>query len=204
MAENPPAGWYDTEDGRRRWWDGTAWTDHFEAAQPASTVEGASSIAGEVAQGADDPEQPRPRRVWPWVVAGVGVLVLGGLATAVVLIANLLLSPSLDARGTVAAFDRAWNEGDCTTYFATTTATYRESAETRTCDEFIEAAEELVDYEISFLDAYEDTDVAYVTTSEFWRVVSSDRNSSGSFMYTLVRQDSRWAIDSIESLDADE
>lgn len=24
-----PAGWYPTADGRRRYWDGAAWTDHF-------------------------------------------------------------------------------------------------------------------------------------------------------------------------------
>ena len=25
----PPAGWYPVPDGRRRYWDGAAWTDHF-------------------------------------------------------------------------------------------------------------------------------------------------------------------------------
>jgi|GEM_PF-596971 len=25
----PPAGWYPTPDGRHRYWDGAAWTDHF-------------------------------------------------------------------------------------------------------------------------------------------------------------------------------
>lgn len=25
----PPPGWYPTPDGRRRYWDGAAWTDHF-------------------------------------------------------------------------------------------------------------------------------------------------------------------------------
>lgn len=24
------AGWYDDGSGRKRWWDGTTWTDHFE------------------------------------------------------------------------------------------------------------------------------------------------------------------------------
>jgi hypothetical protein len=28
-AAAAPAGWYPTPDGRRRYWDGTAWTDHF-------------------------------------------------------------------------------------------------------------------------------------------------------------------------------
>ena len=26
---HPPAGWYPAGDGRQRYWDGTAWTDHF-------------------------------------------------------------------------------------------------------------------------------------------------------------------------------
>ncbi len=25
----PPAGWFPTPDGRRRYWDGSAWTDHY-------------------------------------------------------------------------------------------------------------------------------------------------------------------------------
>jgi hypothetical protein len=31
MAEStsPPAGFYSDETGRRRWWDGTGWTNHF-------------------------------------------------------------------------------------------------------------------------------------------------------------------------------
>ena len=37
----PPPGWYENSDGRTRWWDGTAWTDHFQVAatdsgQPAA------------------------------------------------------------------------------------------------------------------------------------------------------------------------
>lgn len=28
-AAAAPAGWYPTPDGRRRYWNGTAWTDHF-------------------------------------------------------------------------------------------------------------------------------------------------------------------------------
>ena len=29
---SPPPGWYETSDGRTRWWDGNEWTDHFQAA----------------------------------------------------------------------------------------------------------------------------------------------------------------------------
>jgi len=36
-----PAGWYDDGSGRRRWWDGGRWTEHFEAASatPVATAQ---------------------------------------------------------------------------------------------------------------------------------------------------------------------
>lgn len=39
---SPPAGWYTTSDGRTRWWDGAAWTDHY---QPDATPAAASSTS---------------------------------------------------------------------------------------------------------------------------------------------------------------
>ena len=30
---NVIAGWYDDGTGRQRWWDGSAWTDHFAPVQ---------------------------------------------------------------------------------------------------------------------------------------------------------------------------
>ncbi|OJX65003.1 MAG: hypothetical protein BGO95_01495 [Micrococcales bacterium 73-13] len=35
MTTTPP-DWYDDGSGRRRWWDGTQWTEHVEAPQPAA------------------------------------------------------------------------------------------------------------------------------------------------------------------------
>ena len=29
-SPNAPAGWYDDGGGRRRWWDGSSWSDHYE------------------------------------------------------------------------------------------------------------------------------------------------------------------------------
>jgi len=42
--QNAPAGWYPDGSGGNRWWDGTQWTEHFQAAQvtaptPAPTPE---------------------------------------------------------------------------------------------------------------------------------------------------------------------
>jgi hypothetical protein len=33
-----PAGWYDDGSGRRRWWDGARWTDHYEPEATAATA----------------------------------------------------------------------------------------------------------------------------------------------------------------------
>jgi len=32
LAGGPPAGWYPTQDGRQRYWDGASWTDHYHPA----------------------------------------------------------------------------------------------------------------------------------------------------------------------------
>jgi len=33
-----PAGWYDIGSGRRRWFDGRGWTDHYAPMPPETTV----------------------------------------------------------------------------------------------------------------------------------------------------------------------
>lgn len=40
MEQQTPAGWYQQEDGRQRYWDGDQWTEHFA---PHTTVGGTSS-----------------------------------------------------------------------------------------------------------------------------------------------------------------
>jgi hypothetical protein len=34
-AQSAAAGWYDDGTGRQRWWNGTAWTDHYADQQRA-------------------------------------------------------------------------------------------------------------------------------------------------------------------------
>lgn len=48
MTQFPPA-WYPTDDGRLRWWDGAAWTDHFAPAvsTPAAEAEVAAEQGSE-------------------------------------------------------------------------------------------------------------------------------------------------------------
>lgn len=46
----PPAGFYPDETGRQRWWDGNAWTDHYQASAPGPA-----------------PARRKKRRVFLWV-----------------------------------------------------------------------------------------------------------------------------------------
>lgn len=53
-------GWYDDGSGRKRWWDGTGWTDKFEGAS------------------ADQPATIRRKRSWPmWLAVTVAAASLG-------------------------------------------------------------------------------------------------------------------------------
>lgn len=59
MSETPttpttPAGWYDSRDGRKRWWNGLEWTDDYR--QPKKKIR---------------------TPLWVTIVAGVGALLLG-------------------------------------------------------------------------------------------------------------------------------
>jgi hypothetical protein len=51
------AGWYDDGAGRKRWWDGQAWTDQFESSQPSEG--GIAGIIGGIAADAVSGAQPR-------------------------------------------------------------------------------------------------------------------------------------------------
>ena len=54
MSTQP--GWYDDGSGRRRWWDGQAWTDQFEAQSEGGVTGALRRLEAEAGSGA----QPRP------------------------------------------------------------------------------------------------------------------------------------------------
>lgn len=61
-----PAGWYPAEEGRIRWWDGTAWTEHYQDSfVPAPVVEPTPVVSEPVVA---EPEVVEPVVVEPVVV----------------------------------------------------------------------------------------------------------------------------------------
>lgn len=66
MTDEPkaaPPGWYPTPDGRRRYWDGRQWTNHFTTAAPYL----------------GSPYAPKKSGALKWVLLAVGlILVVGG------------------------------------------------------------------------------------------------------------------------------
>src|SRR5690349_7483387 len=83
MTHGP--GWYPDPSGRpgMRWWDGMQWTGH--TVPPRPPVDSAPTPVGMTLPPIAPPQPPagttRRRKAWPWVVAGLAVLllVLGGI-----------------------------------------------------------------------------------------------------------------------------
>jgi len=63
-----PAGWFPQPDGRQRYWDGSAWTEHYAAGQAAQ------SQAGPAAPAASGPPARKKPRIFLWVFLVVQVL----------------------------------------------------------------------------------------------------------------------------------
>lgn len=48
-AAGTPAGWYDDGSGRRRWWDGSRWTDHVQGDEYADGTKPVLAVESEIA-----------------------------------------------------------------------------------------------------------------------------------------------------------
>jgi hypothetical protein len=95
-----PAGWYDDGSGRQRYWDGSAWTDHYLDAQSPTPV-GAGEATGATAA-YTDPAAPKTSRKGLWItIAVVGglllLLILGAIAAAVIGVVSRVADEVSDA-----------------------------------------------------------------------------------------------------------
>ena len=189
------AGWYDQGDGRQRYWDGTAWTEHFAPANPAAvapTTHGATAQPPGLAA-----TPPRKRRVWPSIVGIGGRLLL--LAIGVVVLFVVVLNKASEGpREAVHDFDTAWRTGDCVLLEETTTEAYRDSTGWNDCEAFKAsgpATTEGLSLDITGFTVSGDS--ATVTTTE--KYPEEDAPLTGS--YDLVKVGGDWKIDSVTLLD---
>lgn len=163
MTTTPP-GWYDDGSGRRRWWDGVQWTDHFEptpAAPPTTTV-AADGAAGPVtpplrvtsaqrdvlplvplddnehswADGAAITDQETSARKRPVaLLVSLGVVVLLVVVGAVTFGVVTLLGRTSGPGAAVEAMYSALLKGDCHGMEARTTQEFRDEYSFPGCDD---------------------------------------------------------------------
>ena len=165
--------------------------------------------------------EPRKSKLWiVWVV--LGVVLLGVVIAAAVVIPLLFLSAtssstqaggaqSDDERAAVATvelYDEAWQDGDCETFTASTSETFRTESGFTDCVTFEEDSdrfdENFEDYEVTITDVETQGDEIAVTTNEtFTALVDANGDpaepSPGStvYYYTLVEADGAWVIDDL-------
>lgn len=147
---------------------------------------------------------PSRRRVWPWAVGILAVvLVLGAGALAAV----LLLGSGNTPEQAVEDWDRAWEETDCDLYFEVTTEAYRErelgllDGEVA-CDVFESRAgewdEEVQDYVLEILGIEEEGDSAEVRIRESWYDPEFEEDVSERMTVTVEKIDGRWRLTEYE------
>ncbi|GAB2707805.1 DUF2510 domain-containing protein [Arthrobacter bambusae] len=85
---NPPAGWYDDPGfpGRKRWFDGNQWTDHYQSApvpppapQPQHTMGPMSSSRLNVKREVAYNRPQTPHSLTKWIILSLFVVGIPGL-----------------------------------------------------------------------------------------------------------------------------
>lgn len=143
-----PAGWYPdpTNDGRQRWWNGTAWTESFADAQDGATAGVTTAVASGTRAAVTT-----PRMRWPWIVGGLAAVAAVGVIVTFVLIGVLRgggSGASASPEQAVRAYMEAWWDADCASYEAVTTQRLRDAFEIDydlpySCEAFASTAGEL-------------------------------------------------------------
>jgi hypothetical protein len=74
-VSNAQPGWYDEVYGRRRWWDGRQWTDHFEQPPvPVAAYVSPRPPAQQWAQQSQWQQQQAPQRQGPRIFLFIPVI----------------------------------------------------------------------------------------------------------------------------------
>lgn len=216
MTSTPP-GWYDDGHGAQRWWDGVRWTENVQpTAAPADPVVTLRDAAAPAYPAAPPPRQKS--NLWiVWVV--IGVLVLGLVITAIVLIPMLLGGffagsgdePSdPDERAALAAvdlWDEAWDEVDCDKFFEATTEDFRAEISLADCAAFEEQAQFFTDstddYDVEVDSIQLEGDTIVVTTTETYETtvgedgetLDSAEHVEETWQYYVIQVGDGWVID---------
>jgi len=158
-----------------------------------------------------------------WLV--VGVLALGAVVTAIIVIPMLLAGLFATAGGsqsggtapstpdetaaiaTVQAYDQAWQQVDCDLFLSVTTEEFRTELELPDCATFVEAAQYFADstsdYVVEITGTSTDGDVITVATTEtFLSTVDDDGqpldeplSNEDRWEYYLIDSGGAWVID---------
>ena len=180
-----PQGWYDDGSGRQRWWDGTAWTEHFApAASPGVPV-------------TTPPADGNRLAIIIGSVAGGLILVI--VAVLVALSATGAFLPKTPGQAVI-TFNEGWNPIDCSKVQASVTKKFFDD-NYGTCEQFAEYAEDFNDtYPGDYKVTVNTTDIsgtnATVRTSESYRRDGTARIDI--LDYTLEQVEDRWRISAIE------
>jgi len=147
---------------------------------------------------------PQQRRVWPWIIAGIGALfLLGvGIAIGVVLVTAAQKEADLEsAEQTVVDFDAAFEDLDCDQFEAVTDEDLRDelyAPDGYDCDVWAENAEKFFDddgdytFDVEVQSVRVSGDRARVDTVEEWEV--DGEKYSGTVTYRLERIPGGWII----------
>ena len=151
------------------------------------------------------PPAAAPKRsIWPWIVGGVGALILLGIGIAigVVLIAAGQKEADLESvEQTVVDFDNAFEELDCDQFEAVTDDDLRDELyepDGYDCDVWAENAEKFFDedgdytFDVEVQAVRVSGDRARVNTIETWEV--DGEKFSGTVIYRLERVSGGWVI----------
>ena len=140
--------------------------------------------------------KPR-RRVWPWILGIVGVLIVIGVVVVVAFV--LLIGKSVaEPKSATDDFNTSYLSGDCETYLAVTTSDFRDGdGYPGTCDDAATAGyfpvADGATWSIS-IDGVESSGSSATVTG----TLSTPDQGDTPLTYNLIKVDGKWLVNSIE------